>query len=262
MAISPTIARAKPVPGQTPDLQHPFASGMVSAFMLNEGSGQMISDCISGMRGFFRNGTPTWVPTAFGSGVRFNGSSDIGNFTAPRFSYDPSSTTGGVAGPFTIIAGLRVNSSSGFGTIYAAGNAGFYTNSGSFVYFNSQTAASAFTLNTPIVVGASASSGFAKPIYLMENGVLNGQTASGNVPTIDPLALIGGHGSEYFNGDISFIYVYNRYMPPEMMTLIHADPFAMFDDWDYSRRITFIGAAVSHAGTASTSTFAALSMAP
>lgn len=252
-ATQPMIARAKPLAGQSPDLLHPFASGLVHAFMFNEGSGRMVTDCVSGKQGFFRNGTPVWVPTAFGGGVRFNGSSDIGNFT-----YNQSS--GSV--PFSVIAGVRVESIPGFGTIWANGGVGLYTTSsagGKFIWFNILTGSTVIALNTPIVIGASASPTL---VSLVMNGVADGFVNSGIPAAIDPASTIGGHGGEYFNGDISFLYVYNRYIPPEMMACIQADPFAMFEEAEYARRITFIGAAVSHAAIPVASTFPALTVAP
>jgi len=260
MAVTtPGPCRMKPRAGSTPDLSHPYASGLVEAYLLNEGSGRLVTDCVSLTQGFFRNGTPTWVPTACGGGVRFNGSSDIANFDHPRFGYGGGS---GSAGPYAILAGVRVNSVSGFGTIYASGNTGLYVQTGpTFTNYNVQATATTLTLNTPILIGTSAE--YAKPVYMLMNGVLDGFTASpGNVPIIDPTSLIGGHGGEYFNGDISFIYVYNRYVPPELMAAIQADPFAMFEAPDDLRRVTCIGAAVARAGAAVASTFAALTVAP
>ncbi len=228
MAVLKPPAGARPTPG------HPFTVGLRHAFLLNERSGKQVRDCVTGMHGTITGTLISWTGglvasgytrTIHGSSVHLDGTTYITGFDGAVFSRAAG------AGPFTVVAGISIAGVVGgaYQTIWGPGGEGFYINPSAQLMYYPYTAGHTFVAadyGQPHVVSASWD-----PSGLMHY-MFDGQTDVAPVAAATALLSassgLGGHGSEYLYGDISFLYVYDRFIPPSLMAEIHADPFAGF----------------------------------
>lgn len=224
------MAWSKPPAGASPNQSHPHAQGLKHAFLFNERFGRQTRDCVGGLKATF-NGSPVWSSRLHGGSIAFDGSSDL-SLVAGTDVFGPV-----VIGPYTIIAGLmQTGSQAGFQTVWTNGAVGLYINGGAVQLFSSTTSIRHLVVNAPTVVSVSANHN--DPINFAEGEldyVINGvfDTTNNNSITLPEMsgATIGGHGSERFIGEISFLYIYDRFISSRaggLMQQIHADPFAMF----------------------------------
>lgn len=241
--------RAKPLAGAKPNTSHPHAQGLRHAFLFNERSGRQVYDCVTGLKATF-NGSPVWSSRLHGGALSFDGTCDLSLVAGTSvFSSANSGSNFAEKGAFTIIAGvMQTGSQSGFQTIWANGGNGLYIAGGQPELYAS-IASTALSVNVPYVISAAAIMGnlaVGSATGEMEY-VINGRLSTMTDYTPLPLmtgATIGGHGSERYIGEISFIYLYDRFIGagsqtasaynsgnvgrPGLMAEIHADPFAMF----------------------------------
>jgi hypothetical protein len=249
------MAWAKPRAGARPNFGHPHARGLRHCFLFNEGSGRMVTDCVGGLQATFNNGTPLWSARLHGGSIAFDGASDLA-LVAGRSVFNTST------GPFTIIVGLmQTGSQAGFQTIWANGGNGLYLQGGAVVFFSTTTSQQTLTTQTPYVLSTSArydNAGVTNQAGEIEYCINGRPDCTNNFVTFPALtgASIGGHGAEFFIGEISFIYIYDRFISAGFvreggfqnpgvgnsvgiggpMSDIHANPFAMFYE-GYRRQV-------------------------
>jgi hypothetical protein len=252
---------AKPPAGAKPNMAHSHARGLRHCFLFNERSGRLVTDCVGGLQATF-TGTPTWTGRLHGGSIHFDGSSEL-TLTAGKAVFGRPS---GSDGPFTVIAGvMQTGSQSGFQTIWANGNEGLYINNGHPLFYNTGPFSTVMAVDKPYVISASSNGPNPTNIAAGEmectiNGMFDFENNYQSLPVMSG-ATIGGHGSERFTGEISFLYVYDRSIPNGSSTagrfdgnqpssvgtggamqLIHMDPFAMF----YARARSAIYSAATH----------------
>ncbi len=227
------MAWTKPPAGARPTPGHPFTLGLRHAFLFNERSGQQIRDCVTGLHGYpSAGGTQfTWAggqlgagysPTIHGGSAHFSGSGSIGSFDGKVFS-----RTAG-EGPFSVVMGVCVaGTTAAYQTLWGDGGEGFYLDATGAVQYYPYTVGHLFTASEygrPHVLSVTWANG---SLTYMLDGV-NGPSVTAATALLSAGNSIGGHGSEFFQGDISFLYVYDRFIAPSLMAQIHADPFAGF----------------------------------
>jgi hypothetical protein len=270
----------KPPLGARPDRSHPHARGLRHCFLFNERSGRTITDCVGGLKATF-NGSPTWSGRLHGGSLRFDGSSDLSLVAGINVFHRASDN-----GPFAFVVGVmqETGSQSGFQTLWGNGASGFYLNNGRPIFYNSGSGA-VLPTDTPCVI--SVSSNGPDPVNQgpgeMEYATNGRQEFAANYQALPQMsgATIGGHGSERFIGQLSFLYIYDRPIPcgssqPDArfdfvgfpknigiggpMAAIHADPFAMF--YAQSRTAVIGGFIGGTTGGGGAGAFNALNIAP
>lgn len=213
----------KPYRGIQLNRSHPLSRGLVGAWVMNEGSGDIIHDLSGNGRTSTLTGNSgfSWVP----GGINFADGSDeyftitpginlTGAFTvATRFTayvdYYPAFCGGGTG------SYLRVNSNWNMGVIR------FKTETG-FQLINT----------TPPTEGVAANWVFARNGSGVTSCYLDGvDDSTGNTQTgtfsIDKIGT--SYSIHYWDGDIEYLYVYNRTLTPSEIAWLHREPYAMFE---------------------------------
>ncbi len=224
----------KPLAGARPREGHPFTFGLRHAFLFNERAGRMITDCVTSMHGFFRTGEANlqwfgtaiatgWSNTIHGCSVLFSGAEDIGNFDKAVFA-----RTAG-EGSFSIVMGCAIGNTASWQTLWGAGaNDGLYVNpSGRIIYypFGAGHTLTSAEFNLPHVVSVTWKNDV---LSYMFDGVDDIGVVSAVNAKLVATNTIGGHTAEFLYGQVSFLYIYDRFIAPSLMAQIHRDPFAAF----------------------------------
>lgn len=239
-------ATEKPPLGSQIDWGHPLSQGLVGCWLMNEGGGNKVSDMARGNNG--TNVGAIWKPLLTGIGLNFNGSSsyiDCGFPNARNFG----------TAPFTICASLRVS------TTTSAYDRKIITNDdeadatrvmwilqinenddanaavrncGQFVTYNAGTIDKVST-TTVMTDGnwynfVGLRDGTNLKLYL--NGKFNASVTDNKINvtnTSAPLTIgksingTSGGAVPLFNGDMQYIYLFNRALsPPEIQQLYEA----------------------------------------
>ena len=213
-----------PPPGIRPRWGHPHTRGLAAAWLFNTEKGWAVNDVARGRTGVLSGANWSWQHRQYGGGIFF-GSND-------KVTPSMSPVAGTIAGSyFAIVAGIVPNSIVGWHSIIGGQNL-FGTNGGKVAYYNSAlVGATALVVGTPYVVGITAGIGTSNESRVYLNGQPDcalGTVALGRGPAAD--WVIGNDAfNEYWNGVISFVYLYLNVLPSAAW---HADiaarPFDMF----------------------------------
>jgi len=231
----------KPPLGSRINWVHPLVRGLVGCWMMNEGSGNRISDLsMNGNNGTLigANGLPTWVPGRSGQALNFDGVDDYVDMGS-NASLKPVSA-------ITVSAWIKFNSLtadiraiSDWHGLASEDRWIFYENSATVIYWyvcnvngvNTAYVAYTPTLNTWLhLVGTYNGSA----IEFHVNGASVGTTAlSGNLNAgssnytvrIGKQATTGG----YFDGLIDEVRIYNRALSQAEIQWLYRFPYAMFE---------------------------------
>lgn len=223
----------KPQKFSYPIKGHPLAIGLLGCWMMNEGSGLIIQD----LSGWNRKGTlvgPTWGTGKYGSTLSFAPASN-------QYVEIPAGEIIG-AGNCSIVALIKPASiGESAGRIVDNGKSLLCCSSVNRVGFSSNGAVTnIYSANNAVPYGVwshvaatrealSASS----RANLYVNGVRSG-TANQNsgFPVVGTATLKIGSNPSFirdFDGQIEFVYIYNRELSASEIALLYREPFAMFD---------------------------------
>lgn len=241
-------ATSKPPVGTQLNLSHPLAKGLTGCWLLNESGGAVLNDISGNNNQVTLASAPTWGPNK----LSFNGSSQFGYISSPPASLKPAA--------LTVAGWVKANSLSGIQPVVAecptgmAGDGrGYYLQIGtnaSFTIGNSpgggfHSATGASTLTTGKwyhLVGTY--DGTALKVYV--NGVLDGTTstsvtisytdAASGGPSPQTFYIAGLHlnasgqldpaNMDLLNGDIGYVYIYNRALSAAEVQQLYTAPFA------------------------------------
>jgi hypothetical protein len=222
----------KPIRGLRLNKSHPLARGLVSCWLMNEGSGNKVFNLSgSGHDGTFTGTALSWNSGKFGPAVNLPGSDEYVN-VGPGF---PSLVNAGTISvwfnttvlapnPEGVIVGATKSASERIEI--AVGNLSTF----SVIYFNGSD-----------FFGASESSslGWHHIALVMNNGAitgyLNGILMDGTLDTkgmsSDDNFAIGaaiGTTPDYFNGKVDNVMVWTRTLSASEIALLYREPFCMF----------------------------------
>lgn len=224
----------KPPLGTQLNRAHPLAQGLVGAWVMNEGSGNIINDVARNSLGVFSPNKPVWV----GTGIDFENT--LGDGTCINIKSPKMPTIGNK--PYSLIISLKtesvnVRSNTGIFSFNILDPMWSHDNLGNIRLFDSDYKTSA----TPniLVLGKKTTLGWVR--YSTEtnglsyyyDGKQNGVATHENAlvkPTSIGIGTSRGDddsGWEY-DGVIYYVYFYDRALTPVEVSYIHANPYAMF----------------------------------
>jgi hypothetical protein len=234
----------KPPRGTILNPAHPLARGLFAAYIFNEHSSQIIKDVAGGIY----HGTLT-AGTIVPGGVSFNGSSSylsISNvlpaeyvspynqqsiFTIATNSNTTKDSCGlicfGNSASNNDVYAIAQNAVDNSITIFLRNNAGQYLTD-----WNTTHQTNAYVQNIPFSVGWTNNGGDAK---LFLNGIQSAVdfsfspsgTFTLNRFTIGAFGRVGV--GFYWPGTVYLSYFYNRVLTPSEVSLLHREPYAMFE---------------------------------
>jgi hypothetical protein len=215
----------KPPLGYGLDRSHPLARGLVGCWLFNEGGGNLLGDLAGGRGGALAGGA--WNAGPAGPEVAFNGSSTVA--TVASYAAIESLSR------LTIVAEVRANNRlGGFQEVVRKGSTGtawFLLVNGSGTWAFSADGTNFGDTSTPSANGERAflvgtHDGSRTKLY--KNSALYediAETTIGN--NADPLAFGAlATGSQYFNGWIGRVYLYDRALSADEAAWITAEPNA------------------------------------
>lgn len=231
----------KPPLGSFPDLSHPLMQGMVGMQLFNEGCGELFRDTGLGANNNGVLSGADWIGGIAGTAVNFNGSSDTASIVMPSLFGLKT---------FSVVAMVRATDVSAAEEIvfeYSsdANYGGFYVNHriANTVYMIESATGGTVTLwttNSALTPGKWTQIAFTGNFNLtsnelvgykdgIEDGILttNGNN-TGSLPS-DTLYL-GARNADsfYWNGAISYFFIFSRVLSALEIQSLHQNPFQMF----------------------------------
>lgn len=233
---------------ELPSLQcgHLLARGLIGAWLFYERGGSKIYDMSQYRHDFTLYGTPTWKGSQFGACLNFVSTSSQYASIAdiPFFTFGAAGTDSA----FTFVAGVKPESSKALNILTKFTNSVgtneylWYINSAGPLYLDlysganyigrKSTAAIPVGIHTNVAAtysGNKNSNGIA--LYADAKRIDTTNDASGSYTGMSdgtaPL-MIQGWGTNYANGEISYVLMYNRVLNQEEIAWLNHDPFAAF----------------------------------
>ena len=234
LASAVYAGQVKPPRGSQLELGHPLTRGLVGYWLMNEGSGNKVSDLSgNGNTGtFYTVSLPTWTLGETGSAVQFESTDyiGIGDLTS-LFSTEA-----------TLVMKLKLDldppfdsSRTGYAYLESAANKSHYPFTNGLLYIA--------TFHTDRLIVGFDNSGFDKTqwhqlaittkpgagnykLYQNDNLVTTG-TGPANV-TVAAASKLGEVTTNWLNGLIEYAFVYNRALTASEIAQLHREPFAMF----------------------------------
>ena len=227
----------KPFRGVQLNRTHPLAKGLVGCWLFNEATGETAFD----LSGHGNNGTlendVAWGGSKFGGSLKFDGVDDYvdcGNdssldvttaFTVsvwvkPNTGYGSLNNPGVISKRVESWGGIWVSSSTGklWGRIYQ---------SDSVIVNLPQNVVLPINQWSFIVLVANPSDNYVRQyINAIEIGSVY---YNGTIRTGSDNLLIGEQTSEFFNGSIDSVRIYNRALSAEEVAWSYREPYAMFE---------------------------------
>lgn len=231
----------KPPLGSTINWSHPLSSGLVGCWLMNEGGGNNVNDLIKNNNA--TNTNAVWKSAVKGKCLDFDGttaalSTGIKNIpylgaitVVTMFSMDV--VQGKIVARWADLATDRYN----WLLQYAATNkVSFYqtTTTGLAKPINYSTTTNTFTTGQPVFVTASSAYGVSMQLFM--NGVFTyGQSLAFNSSgvsdqTVATTSVTIGAGEAspfdgYIDGQIYFVYIYNRILTASEVKELYANPY-------------------------------------
>ena len=222
----------KPRPFRKPDLGHPLSRGLVGCWLMTEGGGNIVQDLSgNGLHGTFA-GDPTWTAGSDGPAITFDGTGD----SIPLTSSLIKTPT------VTVVAKVKMDSFVG------AIGAGIVASNNSQLAWRLTTTTTNDTIkfsinayNTDIAFGTS---NLSTGTYYSLAGLYDGTNVKVYVDGVSgtPVAAAGPitYGVDFeigrqfttdtyaFEGDIEFVYIFNRALSPTEIQSLYINPYQMF----------------------------------
>jgi hypothetical protein len=182
-------------------------NGLVKHYKFDEGSGTSLTDSVGSNNGTISGAT--WTTGKIGGALSFDGNDQV---TVANQS---------LAAQFTVSAWVKWNGTNG--TVFDVSNRIFYLENGGFGFWNNGSTGSGDFGQVPTgswqhiayVYNGSTLAGYI-------NGVSSGSFSS-SISTGSGVAIIGNGGSDFFNGQIDELRVYNRALSAQEITDIYTD---------------------------------------
>lgn len=234
----------KPPFGARINWHHPLSQGLLGAWLLNEGGGNIIYDAVKSTKGIFGSTKePNWLDTSYGRILDFNGTDDC---------IEMARNDDGFLGPFSIMMMIRIDSIPSVQILFGKGpntdtnllefrlssatppllqlNRGNGTN---YSIYDSNT--NSVPLNQYLIVGFTTITGAcdADPIFYIDANPAGNRcwrTNAGNCDYSNSPIRIGTRidGSLPFDGKIVYLYVWNRAITAGEVISLKANPYQMF----------------------------------
>jgi hypothetical protein len=220
------LAHPKPPLGTHIRWGHPHTRGLRHAFLFNEGSGTVLYDCVGHLKLAMEitGSEPRWVSNAQGKCLIFSFSQ-----LAQDLTYDdgPGQPTN-----WTFVFGVRpIGTMSGFNTFWGLGGVGIYVNSASFQVYPQAGTVACLNFYQQATMAVTHSGETTEPLnYRVDGNYMSTEFTTLGAAQLVTGSKVGGHGGEYWAGEINFFFIWNRYVGPDTLRQFSRDPFAMFYD--------------------------------
>ena len=239
----------KPFRGMQINRSHPLAKGLVGAWVMNEGTGDKVFD----LSGNGNNGTNNGADWNVNGGLDFNGTSDYvncGNNDILSFGTNP----------FSIVASITPKTMTSTNSIVAKvldnspmdGEWHFSTLSNDVLYFQCFDASTTNRIkitgtqslnvnqtNHVAAINSGGTSESALDLYLnsiidpsptkVKDGTYTGMNNYSTDVTIG-MALRDSAYDSWMDGQISYVYIYNRALSEDEIAFLNREPYAMFEE--------------------------------
>ena len=229
----------KPPLGSLINWAHPLAKGLVGCWLMNEGSGNRISDLSgNGNNGTLigANGLPTWVPGRSGPALSFDAVDD--------YAIVPHSSSLNLGNTVTFASWIYPTSFTGYRTVVAKAYSVFWfgLDGGSgriqlWVGNVANQSDGAVQLNKWSYIAATWN-GTTINYYI--NGLYDSFDSNANSATTNLLNMYIGADREgvtdptyFFPGLIDIVHIYNRALLAQEIWQLYAFPYAMFERRPY-----------------------------
>lgn len=237
--------RTKPPVGATIDWGHPLAQGLAGCWLLNEGSGGVLTDLANKATGVL-TGSPSWQSGRLGGPVlRFNAANyvSMGNVLGfdrfDKFSVSVWFRTTTATADRLLMS--KRNNSSPFQAYYinlnpsstAAGTVRWDLVNGAANFARMDSSRAVYNDGRwHHVVGTTDGSGNTGGMRLYLDGqsvgVTIGNSLNASIVTTAPLQLSGSQGNNFtFDGDADDFQIWNRVLTPTDVRQLYQEPFAM-----------------------------------
>lgn len=241
MAILTPNWYVKPPPGITINPLHPLASGLIGAYLMNEGGGTTVFNIAPG--NIFKNAAMSnthtgWTTTPPGVGTKFDGNSTQGLIASAASSS---------AAALSAFAFVRLDSlANAYNSIATADNGSLFDYAllvkstgklAPYVQNGSGVTISADGTGTAVVatgawnqIGLTYNSTVGLTSYI--NGKVDATTAANGAITSTAYQLNIGNSlfaNRSLTGAISWHFIWNRVLSKDEVALLNTNPFAMFN---------------------------------